>query len=430
MGQLTDDRVERILEKGRYSDGRRAYGLALLVRESADGGVRKSWVQRVRKADGKPTQIGLGAYPLIDLTTARARAFVNAQEIERSRYSARTYPVFTSPTTPTLVPVIPQPEALASVPTFSDLATDYLEYLSATRAARTIKSYQSLLNNWQLPAIGDLPVNTIQANDILGFIKSRWSNSYPTASKALMLTKAIMKYAEAHDYIEASPVPRAEKALIKINHDIKHAEFIRWQEMSSAFETIAQCGSHLSTKLAFVFLYLTGARIGALTGFEWEDIKENGTGFYLHIPEDREGQKTAAGFKIPLSAQAMRLLEVARLGATETGNIFNIGKRAIGTMMMRRGLVEGITAHGSRTTFTTWAQEATEYPKDLIDECLAHTVNNSVQAAYFQSDRVERRRAVMQDYADEILPMDTLNEWIIKVMTRQGKIRKSTKIAV
>lgn len=58
-----------------------------------------------------------------------------------------------------------------------------------------------------------------------------------------------------------------------------------------------------------------------------------------------------------------------------------------------------ITAHGFRSTFRDWAAEKTSHPRDVIEQSLAHTLQNKVEAAYLRSDLFEKRRALMQDWA-------------------------------
>ncbi|MCY3820529.1 MAG: integrase arm-type DNA-binding domain-containing protein [Gammaproteobacteria bacterium] len=57
-----------------YGDGRGGYGLTLAVRPN---GV-KHWYQRLR-IGGRPTNIGLGGYPLVSLSEARSAALANAR---------------------------------------------------------------------------------------------------------------------------------------------------------------------------------------------------------------------------------------------------------------------------------------------------------------------------------------------------------------
>jgi integrase len=56
--------------------------------------------------------------------------------------------------------------------------------------------------------------------------------------------------------------------------------------------------------------------------------------------------------------------------------------------------------HGFRSTFRDWAGERTTYPRDLAEMALAHAIESKVEAAYRRGDMLERRRAMMQDWAD------------------------------
>ena len=58
------------------------------------------------------------------------------------------------------------------------------------------------------------------------------------------------------------------------------------------------------------------------------------------------------------------------------------------------------TAHGTaRSTFTDWAHDRGNYPREMIGMALAHTVDSAVEAAYRRSDMVEKRRKMMDAWA-------------------------------
>ena len=69
---------------GRYGDGRGGHGLSLLVKEASTGGFSKSCAQRIR-LDGKPANVGLGAYPVVTLARARQKALANARIVSEGR---------------------------------------------------------------------------------------------------------------------------------------------------------------------------------------------------------------------------------------------------------------------------------------------------------------------------------------------------------
>ena len=52
-----------------------------------------------------------------------------------------------------------------------------------------------------------------------------------------------------------------------------------------------------------------------------------------------------------------------------------------------------------RTSFRTWAQEQTDYPREVAEAALAHAVGGAVEQAYARSDLFEKRRAMMDDWA-------------------------------
>jgi len=58
-----------------------------------------------------------------------------------------------------------------------------------------------------------------------------------------------------------------------------------------------------------------------------------------------------------------------------------------------------VTVHGFRSTFRDWAGDETDFPRDLIEECLAHSVGNAVERAYRRRSSLGKRREVMEAWA-------------------------------
>jgi len=61
-----------------------------------------------------------------------------------------------------------------------------------------------------------------------------------------------------------------------------------------------------------------------------------------------------------------------------------------------------VTVHGFRATFATWAEECTDYPDGVREAALAHKYKNETMAAYQRGEKLEKRRALMKDWADHI----------------------------
>jgi integrase len=70
-------------------------------------------------------------------------------------------------------------------------------------------------------------------------------------------------------------------------------------------------------------------------------------------------------------------------------------------MMVRRLGVDAVP-HGFRSTFRDWAGELTNYPRELAEVALAHVKGDATEAAYWRSDVLEKRRRMMDDWAQFI----------------------------
>ena len=70
----------------------------------------------------------------------------------------------------------------------------------------------------------------------------------------------------------------------------------------------------------------------------------------------------------------------------------------------RRRRVHGTpTPNGRRSSFRDCAAEATDHPREVVEEALAHVVQNKVEAAYMRSDLFERRRKLMEEWGQFVV---------------------------
>ena len=60
---------------------------------------------------------------------------------------------------------------------------------------------------------------------------------------------------------------------------------------------------------------------------------------------------------------------------------------------------DDLTAHGFRSTFRDWAAERTNFPREVVEMALAHTIESKVEAAYRRGDLVQKRRQLMEAWA-------------------------------
>ncbi len=121
--------------------------------------------------------------------------------------------------------------------------------------------------------------------------------------------------------------------------------------------------------------------------------------------------KGAREHRVPLPDGALAILrQAAKLRQSDAdGPVFpggTAGKGAAGLSNMamlavlRRMKREDLTVHGLRSSFRDWASETTNYQREVVEAALAHTIDSKVEAAYRRGDLFEKRRRLMEDWAD------------------------------
>lgn len=149
---------------------------------------------------------------------------------------------------------------------------------------------------------------------------------------------------------------------------------------------------------ALEFLVLTATRSGEVRGATWSEIDLDKATWT--IPAAR--MKAGVEHRVPLSIEAIKLLNaLPRLAGTEL--LFPGTKgQAISIMTMTdvmHRMKTNAVPHGFRSTFRDWAGEKTNFPRELAEQALAHTLTNKVEAAYRRGDALEKRRQMMQEWA-------------------------------
>ena len=153
-----------------------------------------------------------------------------------------------------------------------------------------------------------------------------------------------------------------------------------------------------ATKLAMEFLTLTACRPGEVSGCRWEEIDLEAATWTL--PPGRT--KTSVQHRVPLSARAVELLHEARELSDGNELVFpgrDGGMLSDGTLTRRlQHLGIDCTPHGMRSSFRSWCSD-TGQTRELAEMALGHAVRG-VEAAYARSDMLERRRPLMERWAD------------------------------
>ena len=373
--------VNTVNVPGRYGDGRGGHGLSLLVKPASTGGFSKSWAQRIR-LDGKPANVGLGAYPVVTLARARQRALANAQAVSEGR----------------------DPRDRASrAPTFEQAVETVIEVHAENwkDGGKSAAQWRASLRDHAVPKIGSRRVDRITTADVMAVLLPIWSTKRETARRVRQRIGAVMKWAVAQGYREDNPAGDAiSAALPKNNVRRLHQKALPYAQVADALAQVRASGAHRATALAFEFLVLTACRSGEVRGARWDEVDDDATTWV--VPPER--MKTKLEHRVPLSPRGSSVLAEARQISDRSGLVFPsptgrvLSDSTLSKLMRELGI--GAVPHGFRSSFRDWAAEKGDAPREVCELALAHVNSDRVEAAYRRSDLFERRRQLMTAWAD------------------------------
>jgi integrase len=152
---------------------------------------------------------------------------------------------------------------------------------------------------------------------------------------------------------------------------------------------------------ALEFCILTAARSGEVLGAQWTEL-DLGAGIWT-VPAAR--MKAGKEHRVPLSDLALAIVTV--LDKLRVSNFIFPGQKKdrplsgmAMDMLLRRLKAGDVTVHGFRSSFRDWAGDETTFPREIAEAALAHQVGSAVERAYRRSDAIEKRRALMQAWAN------------------------------
>jgi integrase len=385
--RLTALAVSRAKQRGYYADGG---GLYLQVGASG----AKSWVFRFKK-DGRLREMGLGPVHTITLAEAREHAaecrklrLRNVDPIE-ARHADKAAAKL----------------AAAKSMTFRQCAEAYIEANKSSWAnAKHAAQWPATLGTYAYPIFGDFPVQSIDVALVTKALEPIWQTKTETASRLRGRIQTVLDWATARDFRQGDNPARWRGHLDKLLpprskvQKVEHHAALPYAEIGAFMAALRE---HESTSaLALEFLILTAARTGEVIGAKWDEI-DLGAALWT-IPAER--MKAKREHRVPLSKPALAILK--RLHENRSGEIVFPGARAgkplsnmALLMLLERMNRADLTVHGFRSTFRDWAAERTNFPREVAEHALAHSLPDKVEAAYRRGDLFDKRRKMMDAWA-------------------------------
>jgi integrase len=376
--------VRQMQRPGRYADG---HGLYLVVDPSG----AKRWVQRII-IRGKRCDMGLGSAALVTLAEAREKALANRKMARAGGDPLRA-----------------KREAEAML-TFEEAARKvHAMHKPTWRNAKHGSQFISTLEAYAFPRLGRLRAAEVTTADVLSVLSPIWTEKPETARRVRQRIGTVMKWAIAQGWRQDNPAENIAQALPKAKKAPTLRKALPYGDVSACIEAVQASGAGPATKLALEFLVLTASRSGEVREARWDEFDFHGADSATHatratwvVPASR--MKATREHRVPLSVRALEILREAEKLADGSGLVFPGTRkgRPLSDMTLSKLVKElGFAAdvHGFRTSFRTWAQERTNFPREVAEAALAHVVKDKAEAAYARSDMFEKRRKMMESWA-------------------------------
>jgi integrase len=383
--RLTDIKLRALNEPGMHPDGD---GLYLRITSTGT----KGWIYRFRQA-GRLRDMGLGKYPTISLAAARGLMVQAYQQIKQGIDPIDERRRRTETITP------------KHVITFSEAADRYIAAHDATwKNAKHRYQWRATIDNHAAPIIGGMDVATIATDDVLRILEPIWYSKAETANRLRGRIESVLDWAKVRGLRQGENPARWRGHLAHLlpsrnrAKSVRHHPALAWSELPE-FMTELRIHSAVSAR-ALEFTILTATRTTESIEAVWPEIDIQ-AGIWT-IPKER--MKGGRQHRIPLANAAIAIIdELPQLAGNAF--VFPGGRKGrpfsnMAMLKLLRGMRPGLTVHGFRSTFRDWVAEATTFPRELAEAALAHIVGNAVERAYQRGDLFEKRRQLMQKWAE------------------------------
>jgi integrase len=390
-GKLKPLEVARQVTPGKYPDGD---GLYLIVA----GPTSRNWSYRYW-IKGKERWHGLGSLQDLSLKDARIKRDAARQEVRAGVDIVQTKRLAREGAR--------AEAAVAAASTFKECAERYIKDNEAKWSKKHAAQWPSSLKQYAYPTIGDLRIAEILPSHIFELLKPIWIEKRETSNRVRgRIETIIAKNVDIDDNEFRNPaeltkqlrekLPKRPKRRPRHHPALPYAEIPQFMPQLSAAEG--------SAAQALRFLIFTVCRTTEVLGARWTEIDRPRA--IWKIPGER--MKMDEDHSVPLSDPALAILDKVRDGSQSELIFPSVGDEAFSNMAMLAVLDRlsygHVTVHGFRATFATWAEECTDYPDGVREAALAHKYKNETVAAYQRGAKLEKRRKLMDDWAEFCAP--------------------------
>ncbi|PKP98246.1 MAG: recombinase [Alphaproteobacteria bacterium HGW-Alphaproteobacteria-13] len=367
---------------GRHVDGR---GLCLMVKPSS----ARTWVLRMQR-HGWRRDYGLGSAFDVSLAEAREAAAALRRRVREG-----------------FDPIAERRQARKITPSFEAATRACYETLREGWNSGHHAKWLSSFEKHMFPRIGKKPVDRVDSATVVEALSPIWLEIPETARRILQRISVVLDFAHIKGWVpEEISLRSVRKGLPRQSDKRGHMEAMRYADVPALMQKL-EAAAPTTGRDALRFTIYNAVRSNETRFAVWTEFDLD-KGIWT-IPGER--MKARETHVVPLSAPVVALLRKRWNERTsDTGLVFSSrNDKPISdvtmTKLLRDDGITGVTVHGFRSSFTDWAAETTDFPKEVADKALAHKLPNKVEAAYRRTDFFEKRRSLMAlwaEYLDEL----------------------------
>jgi integrase len=352
------------------------------------------WILDYRFA-GKRREMGIGPLHTVGLAEARQRA-------ERARERVRRG---IDPIDHRAVEAIQAAREAAGAMTFGKYADSYIDAAVKAgrwRGAKTEAGWRNTLTN-HVASMRDKAVADINIQDVLAAVRVLWGTKQETAEKLRWRIERVLDAAKVEG-LRTGENPAAwkgnlEHVLHKPDASTRgHHEAMPYKAAPTFVKRLR--GTDTITARSLELLVLTATRSAETRLAVFDEFDLDAATWTVPAPRTKERRT----LRVPLCARAV---EIVRAMKKQSLNQFVFpgmrASRPLSDMTFGKAIAAhgggDATTHGFRSTFKDWASEETDHENWVSEAALGHAAGDAVERAYRRGDALEKRRALMTDWA-------------------------------
>ena len=378
---------------GMHADG---HGLYLQVTLGADGKTKnRSWIYRYAAPAGE-RHMGLG--PLHDVSLAEAReAAAEARKLRRQGID----PIDHRNAARAAAAAVSAKEAM----TFDGARDAYIASQQAGwRSPIHARQWRASLQQHVSPVFGAVPVARVDTGMIVRALDPIWRTKVRTAARIRGRIESVLDWARTRGLRDGDNPARWRghmENLLPEPMDVKrvqHHAAMPYIDVPAFMQVLRQESGVVAR--AIEFLILTAARTGEVIGAKVAEVDRREKTWTISAERMKGGRM----HRVPLCDRALKIIDELESTRGNGDYLFRGLYGGLNPSTLRAAIArltfKGVTIHGFRSSFRDWAAERTNFPNEVVEMALAHVVQSKVEAAYRRGDLLEKRRRLMDEWAD------------------------------